>query len=353
MLSIFKSDDKPQTMLDAVRQATERLAIKCYRKVAAEHGCAPTKKIQDQTIAEIYTKVTAAFEQAASQRGEDLPLNFANFIVLKFLQVYEMFGEQRFQSHLEYEVTKYISEGLRQDYKQSLQLFDPNSDDPDVARLKECQRLIREYLERNLPHNKTQTISLPYAKIADLVLRSTVAAAGTVVTCAEGATRLKLKTSTCEALLCESAAYHLKTAIANAMIARHLSGKDSYDEIESQICDAVSSILNKPGANMAQYLSLVSIENRDTARMYFLKDTSGLQISDEQIMFYAEKYNKTEVIKNIPPDQLDLIFYLIRIARLVTIGDDIDTVVMHFATQRLLDFNLELQNSICEILSQH
>lgn len=45
---------------------------------------------------------------------------------------------QKYQEHLQYEVNKYLAEGLRPDYKQELQLFDPdNLNDPDVILLNE------------------------------------------------------------------------------------------------------------------------------------------------------------------------------------------------------------------------
>lgn len=97
---------------------------------------------------EIYSKVGTAFHQAAERRGERIPALVQNYIVLKFFQVYEMFGEEKLQGHIKYEAEKYLAEGLRQDYKQELQLFDPNSNDPDVKRLNELQRLAIQAMQR-------------------------------------------------------------------------------------------------------------------------------------------------------------------------------------------------------------
>jgi hypothetical protein len=52
------------------------------------------------------------------------------------------------QEHLQYEVDKYLLEGLRPDYKRELPLFDEDGNDPDVIRLRELQKIIRENLER-------------------------------------------------------------------------------------------------------------------------------------------------------------------------------------------------------------
>ena len=122
-------------MLDDVQAVSGKLIVKGYRKIAAQHGCAPTSKTTDQKIIEIHSQVSTAFNQAAKQRGERIPALVDNYITLKFFQVYEMLGEQRLQGHLQYEVEKYLGEGLRPDYKQELPLFDANGDDPDVKRL--------------------------------------------------------------------------------------------------------------------------------------------------------------------------------------------------------------------------
>jgi hypothetical protein len=148
MFNIFKRESKPRTMLDDVQEVSSKLIVKGYRKIGAQHDCAPTTKTTDQKIMEIYSIVGAAFHQAAERRGERIPALVQNYIVLKFFQVYEMFGDQRLQGHLQYEVGKYLAEGLRPDYKQELPLFDPDGNDPDVKRLRELQRLTREALER-------------------------------------------------------------------------------------------------------------------------------------------------------------------------------------------------------------
>lgn len=146
---LFGAPAKQRTMLDDAQEVSGRLIVKGYRRIAAQHGCAPTAKTTDQKIMEIYSKVSTAFHQAAEQRGERIPALFDNHIVIMFLQAYEMFGEQRLQEHLQYEVNKYLAEGLRPDYKRELRLFDPDDlNDPDVKQLRELYRLTREALEK-------------------------------------------------------------------------------------------------------------------------------------------------------------------------------------------------------------
>lgn len=128
-------------MLEDVQEIGGRLIIKGYRKIAAQNGCAPTAKTSDKKIMEIYTQVSTVFSQAARQRREKIPALYLNTVILKFLQVHEMMGDH-FQHHLQYEANKYLTEGLRPDYKRELPLFDPNNlNDPDVKRLSELHRL--------------------------------------------------------------------------------------------------------------------------------------------------------------------------------------------------------------------
>lgn len=143
MFNLFKKESKPRTLLEDLHAVSSRLIVKGYRRIAAIHGCAPTAKTTDAKIVEIYSTVLSAFGEAAKRRGEEIPALYLNHIVAKFYQVYEMFDvspfPQRFQEHLQYEVNKYLAEGLRPDYRQELQLFDPSSNDPDVKRLRQLQ----------------------------------------------------------------------------------------------------------------------------------------------------------------------------------------------------------------------
>ena len=64
---------KKRTMLDTAQEISSKLIVKGYRKIGAQLGCAPTAKTTDQKIIEIYTEVGKAFNQAAEQRGEQIP----------------------------------------------------------------------------------------------------------------------------------------------------------------------------------------------------------------------------------------------------------------------------------------
>lgn len=115
--------EQPRTMLDEVQEVGEKLIVSGYRRLAAQHECAPTAKTSDQQIINIYKEAGTAFRKVADQRGEHLPAGTINYIVWKFLQVSEMLGNEMVDEHLTYELQKYLQEGLRPDYQQDLKLF--------------------------------------------------------------------------------------------------------------------------------------------------------------------------------------------------------------------------------------
>lgn len=106
------------------QEMAKYLIIRKYRQLADINNCAPTSKTTDQTILDIYDRVVAAFNQVAESKNERIPAVNMNSIVFKFVQVYEMTGENHFEQHLKYEIDKYINEGLRPDYlQQEINLF--------------------------------------------------------------------------------------------------------------------------------------------------------------------------------------------------------------------------------------
>jgi len=69
----------------------------------------------DDEIIEVYKKVCTAFHLASDARGETLSAGVKNTIAFKFFQVKEMLGNEMVDSHLAFEVEKYIQSGLRED----------------------------------------------------------------------------------------------------------------------------------------------------------------------------------------------------------------------------------------------
>lgn len=120
---IFGKPKPDRTLLDKVQAVGGKLIVSGYRRVAAEGGCAPSVKTSDAKIIEIYSRVGTAFRGIAEQRGEPMPAPILNNIVLLFLQVSETMGEAMMESHLDYELEKFLKHGLRPDYQRPLALF--------------------------------------------------------------------------------------------------------------------------------------------------------------------------------------------------------------------------------------
>lgn len=117
-----KKESQPKNLYEQVLPLSNQILVNGYRRIARQRNVTPTLKTSDEKIIEIYKQVGTAFNEAAKQRSEHIPAVYLNFIVLKFFQVYEMGGDMLLNEHLQYEVGKYLSEGLRQEYKQELKL---------------------------------------------------------------------------------------------------------------------------------------------------------------------------------------------------------------------------------------
>ena len=97
--------------------------VKRLRELGEYNNTAPTENISDEKIIEIYTLICSSFRKASSEKQERIPANNLNTIAMKFFKVYEEFGKDFMQEHLEYELKKYANEGLRTDYQKEISLF--------------------------------------------------------------------------------------------------------------------------------------------------------------------------------------------------------------------------------------
>jgi len=120
---------RPKTEFEKLRGMVGPMIVKGYRRLSKEHGRAPTHKTSDKKIVDIYIDIEARFKTAAKQRGEVLPQGYINNIVFYFYHVYESFdkndvGQWMFEGQIDYEVKRYLKEGLRKSLKVDLQIFD-------------------------------------------------------------------------------------------------------------------------------------------------------------------------------------------------------------------------------------
>ena len=106
MFGLFKK--KPKTALDAVHA----LAIERFRPLLVNN-----KNLSDEKIIEIVQLVMNAFIQTAESKGETISGTSLMNISEKFIKVYDLGGLKLFRDHLEYEITLYLTSGLRDDYK--------------------------------------------------------------------------------------------------------------------------------------------------------------------------------------------------------------------------------------------
>jgi hypothetical protein len=192
-------------------------------------------------------------------------------------------------------------------------------------------------------------MNIPFEKIAENVLGFSVVVSTDSAEIVEKASFVSLGEVGYEALLREVFSYHLNLAIANVMITRNLLGKANYARIQDGIFEALCHILTTTGEPLGNNKELFAPNNKDIAQMYFSKDAHGLRVSEEQIIWYADRYDKP-MIRDIPPDQVAIVYYLIRIARIVTSGKDIDKFIVHYVSTLVIDRALELQDELRKCL---
>ena len=119
-----------QTKLkNMIFEIVSNAVIRRYRQIARQQGCAPTDKTSDSKIVDIYGQVAKAFYYAASERGATITNSQLNYIVLKFINLYEnerdflVSGEEIVDEWLRSEIKKYKKNGLSEEYKKELKLF--------------------------------------------------------------------------------------------------------------------------------------------------------------------------------------------------------------------------------------
>ena len=97
--------------------------VKRLRSIGEHNNTSPTENISDEKIIEINTLICSSFRKASSEKQERIPADNLNTIAMKFFKVYEGFGEDFMQEHLQYELKKYTTEGLRPEYQRGISLF--------------------------------------------------------------------------------------------------------------------------------------------------------------------------------------------------------------------------------------
>lgn len=121
-LSYYILKRKPQEPVSIEDKLNESL-VKRLRNIGRYNNTAPTEKISDEKVLEIYQLICSSFRNASNKRNERIPADNLNTIAMKFFNVYEQFGEDFMKEHLEFELEKYRKEGLRPEYQKGISLF--------------------------------------------------------------------------------------------------------------------------------------------------------------------------------------------------------------------------------------
>jgi len=106
MFGLFKK--KPKTALEQVHALT----IERFRPLLVNN-----RNLSDEKIIEIVQLVMKAFIQAAESKGETISGTSLLNISEKFIKVYDLGDPDFFREHLKYEITLYLTSGLRDDYR--------------------------------------------------------------------------------------------------------------------------------------------------------------------------------------------------------------------------------------------
>ena len=115
LFDIFKKEEV-KTGAEALNASLPKL----FREIGEASGVAPTKKLSDEQINKIFKEVATAFTQASEQKGEHIPGGYIMTIAMTFFAIYEKHGEDFYYKHINYEINKYLNEGLREGYKHNL-----------------------------------------------------------------------------------------------------------------------------------------------------------------------------------------------------------------------------------------
>ena len=112
---IFKKKKK-RSLYDEFQETT----VKMFRSIGKANGIKEIDSLSEETIMHIAQEVMTTFKNAAQEKGETIPGGYLLTIAMKFISLFAITGEQFYQEHLNYEIKKYLNEGLREDYKRNL-----------------------------------------------------------------------------------------------------------------------------------------------------------------------------------------------------------------------------------------
>lgn len=110
---------KPKTLLDQLQNIT----IQGFRNLGEGNNLPPTSRTSDEDILRINAEIINAYRAVEGKRNETIPATSLFAISFHFIQVFEMKGQRFYDEHLDYEIKKYLSDGLRDYQLKGIQLY--------------------------------------------------------------------------------------------------------------------------------------------------------------------------------------------------------------------------------------
>lgn len=124
-----KSSPLPQATdpHEKARALAGPLIVYSFRSILAQ-APAISQALTDENILGIFVRTSKAFRAISIQRREQRAVSVDQLakISIYFMTVFVETGAQFFEEHFQYELDKYLREGLRETYREPLVLFPPS-----------------------------------------------------------------------------------------------------------------------------------------------------------------------------------------------------------------------------------
>jgi hypothetical protein len=263
-------------------------------------------------------------------------------------KVYELEKELRQKSQQTGETNTIICSGCSQILRYTPRL------EPFTIRCPRCKTQMEigmpvkpPVLPTGIPDDSTESLN---PEVPHVILYFAIEAASEAIKTAELAASIRFNKAIHYALYKEIVSYYSKIAISAIMIKRGWDGKDKYVQVETEVFSALRRNLTR---RQYQFEDFVDKKSRRITEAYFVRSIDGLEIKEEQVYAFAEKCHQQDILSKMPDDQLDVFYYTMRIARLLSVHDPIDGVigngVSKILVNQLMAFTDKIQTVVNEL----
>ena len=119
----FKKEKTPKMDIDELKETIDDVLIKGYRNIGQLGKPSPISNMSDEQILNINNEIMGIFREASSERNETIKATSLFAIVFHFLVIYATNSQKFYYEHIDYEIAKYLKDGLRDYQKEGLRLF--------------------------------------------------------------------------------------------------------------------------------------------------------------------------------------------------------------------------------------